>query len=167
MTATRSWAIFEGPVREALHGVKYRRDVALAEALTCHMVPFVHNLEWHLDIVVPVPLSRERKKERGYNQAALLAKPLAWGLGLKYCHGALARQRDTRSQVGLNVDQRRQNLQGAFTASKSTFAGKAVLVVDDVATSGSTLDACADALWLAGAEKVYGVTLARAMLAYG
>ena len=164
MTAVRSWAIFDGPVREALHRVKYQRDVALAEALTRPLVEYVDSLGWQLDIVAPIPLSRDRQKERGYNQAALLAKPLALGLGLKYCSNALARRRDTRSQVGLNLDQRRQNVEGAFQASLSLVAGKAVLVVDDVATSGSTLDASAEALWRAGAENVYGITLARAVL---
>ncbi|MBM3144522.1 MAG: ComF family protein [Chloroflexi bacterium] len=164
MTAIRSWAVFDGPIREAMHRVKYRRDVALAEALSRPLVGYVRDLNWHLDIIVPVPLSAKRMKERGYNQAALLAKPLALGLGLKYCDKALSRGRDTRSQVGLSLDQRRQNVHGAFSASKSMVSGKAVLVVDDVATSGSTLDSCAEALWHTGAENVYGMTLARAVL---
>ncbi len=164
MTSIRSWAVFEDPVREALHRVKYRRDVALAEALTRPIIEYARGLEWPLDMVAPIPLSSERQKERGYNQAALLAKPIALGLGLKYCHNALTRGRDTRSQVGLSLDQRRQNVDGAFHASPTLVAGKAVLVVDDVATSGSTLDACAEALWQAGADNVYGMTLARAVL---
>jgi len=164
MTAIRSWAVFDSPIREALHRVKYQRDVALAEALTRPLVEFARNLDWQLDIITPVPLSRKRKKDRGYNQAALLAKPLALGLGTKYSSSALRRERHTLSQVGLNVDQRKHNVDGAFHASRSSVAGKAVLVVDDVATSGSTLNACADALWHAGAENVYGMTLARAVL---
>ncbi len=164
LTAIRSWAIFEGPVREALHQVKYKRDVALAEALIRPMVAFVSDLQWGLDVVVPVPLSKKRKQERGYNQADLLAKPLAFGLGIKYRKQALKRRRDTRSQVDLSLDQRRLNVQDAFLATRSAFAGKAVLVVDDVATSGSTLDACAEALWQVGAQNVFGVTIARAVL---
>jgi len=147
-----------------LHRVKYRRDIALAEAITRPVISFVRDLDWDLDVVVPVPLSKERRKERGYNQADLLAKPLALGLGLRYEREAMMRMRDTRSQVDLNVVQRRENVKDAFTAEKSTFAGKTVLVVDDVATSGSTLDACAEALWQAEAKDVYGVTLARAVI---
>jgi len=93
-----------------------------------------------------------------------LAKPLALGLGLRYEREAMMRMRDTRSQVDLNVVQRRENVKDAFTAEKSTFAGKTVLVVDDVATSGSTLDACAEALWQAEAKDGYGVTVARAVI---
>ncbi len=164
LTAIRSYSVFGGPVRRALHRVKYRRDIALAEAITRPVISFVRDLDWDLDVVVPVPLSKERRKERGYNQADLLAKPLALGLGLRYEREAMMRMRDTRSQVDLNVVQRRENVKDAFTAEKSTFAGKTVLVVDDVATSGSTLDACAEALWQAEAKDVYGVTLARAVI---
>lgn len=164
LTAIRSWAVFDGPVRQALHRVKYRRDIALADAITRPVISFVRDLHWDLDVVVPVPLSKNRRKERGYNQADLLAKPLALGLGLRYEREALRRERDTRSQVDLNIDQRRDNVKDAFTAEKSSFAGKTVLVVDDVATSGSTLDACGNALWQAEAKNVYGVTLARAIL---
>jgi len=165
MNAIRSWAIFDGPIRNALHRVKYRRDVALAEALMRPVIAYVRTLDWGIDVVAPVPLSRGRARERGYNQADLLAKPLAWGLGLKYHANVMRRGRDTRSQVGLNLDQRRQNVENAFSAASKVVDGKAVLVVDDVATSGSTLDACAEALWQAGADNVYGVTLARAVLA--
>jgi len=111
-----------------------------------------------------VPLSKQRLKERGYNQAAMLAKPLALGLGVPFQPKALQRRRNTRSQVGLSRKERRRNVAGAFWASPDWISGKAVVVVDDVATSGSTLDACAEALWRAGASNVFGLTLARAEL---
>ncbi|MBC8507212.1 MAG: ComF family protein [Anaerolineales bacterium] len=164
MTAIRSWSIFDGPIRNALHRVKYQRDIALAEVLMRPVVTYVHDLEWGIDIVAPVPLSKNRLRERGYNQADLLAKPLALGMGLRYQPKTLRRGRDTRSQVDLNLAQRRDNVKDAFSATSKVVDGKAVLVVDDVATSGSTLDACAEALWQAGASDVYGVTLARAVL---
>lgn len=164
MTAIRSWALFGGPLRQALHRIKYQRDIALAEVFARFMIGFLESQDWHIDVVVPVPIGKKRKKQRGYNQAGLLAKPLALGLGLSYRPNALIRVRETVSQVGLTLKQRRQNVGGAFSSSPDLVENRIVLVVDDVVTSGSTLDACAKALWLAGAKNVYGLTLARAPL---
>lgn len=163
LTAIRSWAVFDGPVRNALHRVKYFRDVALAEVLSHELHIFVKELNWPLNLILPVPLSKQRLKERGYNQAAILARPLAWDMGLPIQEKALRRIKDTASQVGLDYDQRKKNVSDAFVAVEKLVARKNVLVVDDVATSGSTLDACADALWAAGVSKVYGLTLTRAV----
>lgn len=163
LTAIRSWAIFEGPIRNAMHRVKYANDLALAGTIAQELSQFLMNLGWDLDIIVPVPLSKQRQKERGYNQAALLAKPLAWNIGKTYYPQALRRTRDTVSQVGLNLNQRKENVSGAFLAHPNRVTGKNILLVDDVATSGSTLNACADALWIVGAKRVYGLTLTRAV----
>ncbi len=163
-TQVRSWAIFDGPLRNALHRVKYHRDLALGAVFAEQLADYLVILAWELDLVMPVPLSRERMRQRGYNQAALIAKPLALKLQLAYRPQALRRGKDTRSQVGLTWAQRRQNVKNAFDASSRLVRDRAVLVVDDVATSGSTLDACAGALRNAGARDVFGLTLARAVL---
>jgi len=160
--AVRSWGIFEGPVRNALHHLKYRRNVALGESLSRPLIAMAQTLGWDLNLVTPVPLGAARMKERGYNQAALLARPLALRLDLAYQPAALRRVRETQSQVNLNRAERVKNVAGAFQADHRLVSGKHVLVVDDVTTSGSTLDACAEALLCAGAKKVYGLTLARA-----
>lgn len=160
--ALRSWGVFEGPLRNALHRLKYRRDVALGEALAHHLIEMLEGLEWAIDLVVPVPLGLARQAERGYNQAALLAKPLALGCNLDYNPGSLLKVRNTPSQVGLSFDQRWVNVAGSFEAIPKQVAGKNLLVVDDVVTSGATLDACAVALLAAGASQVYAMTLARA-----
>jgi len=164
MTAIRSWALFGGPLRQALHRIKYQRDIALAEVFSRYMIECLELQGWNIDIVAPVPIGRKRKKQRGYNQAGLLAKPLALGLGLSYKPKALVRERETISQVGLTLKQRRQNVGGAFSSSSALVKDQNILVVDDVVTSGSTLDACAQVLWHAGAKNVYGLTLARAPL---
>lgn len=161
--ALRSWAVFNGQLRNALHRLKYRRDVAMGEALARPLIPCLENLQWAIDVVIPVPLGLARLAERGYNQSALLARPLALGSNLDFQPHALRRARDTRSQVGLSAKSRRENVAGAFHALPEAVAGKNVLIVDDVATSGATLDACADALLSAGACRVYGLTLARAV----
>ena len=114
-------------------------------------------------MVVPVPISPSRRGERGYNQAALLARPIAMYHGLAYRPWALRKKRDTRSQVGLTIDQRRVNVQGAFEAEERVVGEAHILLVDDVTTSGATLNACSQALVEAGAKDVYCLTLARAL----
>lgn len=144
--ALRSWAVFNGPVKNALHRLKYKRDVALGEALSAPMIVRFNQLNWPVDLVAPVPLGVARQAQRGYNQAALLARPLALACDLPFQLRALAKTRETRSQVGLSHDQRWQNVDGSFTARERTVRGKSVLLVDDVATSGATLSACALAI---------------------
>jgi predicted amidophosphoribosyltransferase len=102
-------------------------------------------------------------KERGYNQVGLLAMPLAAILHWRYAPHGLIRSRDTRSQVGLTIKERIQNVSGAFKANSTIVSGATVLVMDDVATTGSTLSACATSLLDAGAKSVYALTLAHAL----
>jgi len=106
-------------------------------------------------------------RERGYNQVALVAMPLADLNGWQYAPRALARVRETRSQVGLTAEQRKENMQDAFGAEARQVAGKDVLLMDDVATTGATLSACARALLGAGAKSVCALTLARALPHHG
>lgn len=158
----RSWSAFDGPVRNALHRLKYRRDIGLGDSLAGQMVGFVRGLAWPIDMVVPIPLGRKRLQERGYNQVGLIARPLAMALGMEYAPYGLARRRETRSQVGLGREERRENVQAAFVAGAHA-KGKTVLVIDDVATTGSTLSSGAEALFSSGAKDVYAVTVARAL----
>jgi ComF family protein len=158
----RSWAAFDGPVREAIHRLKYKRDMALGDTLAAQSGPILRALGWPIELVTPVPLSQGRHRERGYNQAGLIARPLALALGLKYAPHAVSRWRETRSQVGLTGEQRRQNVRGAFRIEGAEVRGRSILLVDDVATTGSTLSSAAEALLAGGAGKVYAFTVARA-----
>jgi competence protein ComFC len=165
--ALRSWAVFEGPIRQAIHDLKYRRNVALGDVLARHLVKYVTTLDWQVDMVVPVPLGRQRMKERGYNQAGLLAKPVSFYQHWDYSPQVLLRIRETRTQVGLSEMERRQNMTGAFRADPARVSGKVVLLMDDVATTGATLVACSKALGDAGAKAVYALTLAKALPHHG
>jgi competence protein ComFC len=160
-TAVRTWAVFEGPLRNALHRLKYKGDIALGEILIRPLISMLQNLKWGIDLITPVPIGITRRAERGYNQAALLALPLALGCGITYESQALVKIRDTRSQVGLSVVQRHENVSGAFQARAKYVREKCVLVIDDVTTSGATLRACSSALLKAGARDVFGLTLTR------
>ena len=164
--ALRAWAVFEDPVRKALHKLKYRRDVGLGDALAAQMAGYVRELNWDMDMIVPIPLGRQRYKERGYNQVGMIAKPLALALGVEFAPKALARRKETQSQVGLSKEERQRNVEGAFLAGAGV-NGKNILVLDDVATTGSTLSSSAGALFASGAKNVYALTVARALPRHG
>lgn len=158
----RSWALYDGPVREAIKRLKYSGDISLGEILARPLIRMFKSLNWRIDIVVPVPAGVARRQQRGYNQAGLLAFPLSLGIKHSYCPGALVKVRDVRSQVGLSWVERRENVKKAFHASAPLVDQKSVMVVDDITTSGATLEECASALKKAGATEIYGLTLARA-----
>ncbi len=113
-------------------------------------------------IVVPVPLGSDRLQERGFNQAALLATEFGRRAGLDVTAEHLYRTRETRSQVGLDPHERWDNVEGAFRAHPRKFVDSAVILVDDLFTTGATLSSCASALRAAGAQMVIGLTVARA-----
>jgi ComF family protein len=159
--ALRSYAVYSGELRKAIHRLKYEGDMALGEILARPMIQILNATKWSIDLITPVPIGSTRRRERGYNQAALLAWPIALSCGLPYRPHSLERGRETRSQVGLSADERRTNVSGAFTSSASIVKGKNILVIDDVTTSGATIEACTEALLANGAEKVFGLTLAR------
>jgi ComF family protein len=159
----RSWAVFDFPVQNALHTLKYRRNMGIGDAIARQMAGFVQSLQWDVDMLVPVPLGKKRLKERGYNQVALVARPLAYELGLQYAPQGLWKSRETRSQVGLNVSQRRKNVSKAYQAERKVVSGRSILLMDDVATTGSTIQSGAEALLSAGAREVYAATIARAL----
>lgn len=162
ITAIRSWAVYEDTVRKGLHQLKYSRNIALGDTFSVYLCNLLLDTGWHIDVIAPIPLGNVRQKERGYNQAALLAKPVARQLKIPYQPKIVRRTRETISQVTLTLADRKTNVAGAFKAKQELVNGKNVLIIDDITTSGSTLEACAEALFSAGAKNVYGMTVARA-----
>ncbi len=153
---------YEGPIQNAVHLFKYRGRTAIASTLAELMASRILQNPFHFNGIIPVPLHPIRLRERGYNQSALLAKSLSRYLGVPVIEGALERIRYTRSQVGLSAQERRENVKGAFKADPAKIAGLDLILVDDVCTTGATLEECGFALKEAGAGRVWGVTLARA-----
>ena len=152
---------FEGAVRESVHSLKYRGVRAAARPLAGLMSDYLGRNPVPVDVVIPAPLHPRRLRSRGYNQSALLAQGIGANLGLPVREALLARIRNPRPQVETqSQEERRSNVAGNF-ACRADASGLTALLIDDVATTGSTLSECALALKDAGASKVYALTLAR------
>jgi ComF family protein len=164
--AIRAWAEFDGPIRNAIHDLKYRKNIALGATFAKYLVQLFRAYNWSVDIVIPVPLGKERQKQRGYNQSALLAQPLAQELQLLYNPNILRRIKETQSQVDLSYTERQNNVKDAFQATRQDIQGKSILIIDDVTTSGSTINACADALVKVGSKSIFGLTVARPVYSF-
>jgi len=162
----RSAVLLEGGARQAVHQLKYAGYSALATPLARLMAQCWHAAPLPVDVWAAVPLHVARERERGYNQSYLLGCEFARLVGLPAMSGMLRRVRTTRAQVGLNVSERRANVDGAFVycppRGGQGVYGQRVLLIDDVCTTGATLEACSVALKRAGAVSVWGLTLARA-----
>jgi len=157
----RGFGVYEGSLRRLIHLLKYDKMRPLARPLAACMAKRLGELG-PVDVIVPVPLFVLRKWRRGFNQADVLARALSQESGIPWSRRILRRVRATPPQVGLSHRQRRLNLAGAFAVRGEAVRGRNVLLVDDVMTTGATLDACARVLKAAGAARVTGLTAARA-----
>ena len=161
----RSVFLFQSTVRQAILQLKYRHLKTIAAPLGQLLAEHLSSHPLKGEMLVPVPLHPKRLRERGYNQASLLAKELGKLFSLPVVEDTLVRVRDTISQASTaSAIERRRNVKDAFVCHEG-LEGKQVLLIDDVCTTGATLDACSTALKAAGASSVWGLTVAREMFA--
>jgi competence protein ComFC len=159
--------VYDGPVRAAIHALKYNGFTRIAEELLDEGEPLWRGLAMfqRVDGLVPVPLHPVRRRQRGFNQAERIAAAISYRTGLPVLEKLVIRIRPTRSQTRLPQEQRRVNLAEAFGApDPSLVRGKSLLIVDDVFTTGATVDSLSKALTSNGAREVLVFTLARAGL---
>jgi ComF family protein len=161
----RSFGLYDGALIRAILMLKFEQVLPLGEWFAQRLAEIARREgpAMAADVVVPVPLHKVRQKERGYNQAALISKPLARKLGLPHKALLLTRTRPRPDKQVLSLEERWQSVRGAFATRPGSQVDKLrVLLVDDVLTTGATLDACARALLESGAKAVLGLTVARA-----
>lgn len=160
----RAAALHTDPLRAAIHALKYEDRPELAGPLARYLTASFATQSWRpyratIDAIVAVPLHAERLAERGYNQSELLATAFGQASGLPCRPDWISRHASTRPQVGLSAEERRANVAQAFAADAAV-AGRTLLLIDDVYTTGSTLNACAAAAREAGARAVFALALA-------
>lgn len=157
----RAVTYHEGIVRKGIHRFKYWNLQELAEPLGHLLSDYLRSNPLPIECIIPVPLHETRMKERGYNQAELLAGVVSNDTGLPLLAHSLHRIKRTLPQVELGADERLENVRGAFRCSDQAIEGKRILLIDDVTTTGATLEACSQALQEAGAVSVWGLVIAR------
>lgn len=158
-------ALFQGPVRNAVHALKYERKPYLAASCATIMVPVARGLP-RPDVMLAVPLSQKRLRQRRYNQSEWLARPIAMALQVPLLTGVVERHHSDLPQVGLGADARWQNVRDQFLVSpqnRAHFADRHILLIDDVVTTGATLQALARTLKKSGAATVRALTLGQTL----
>ena len=153
---------FAEVIREAIHQLKYRNLKAISPCLAGLLADYLQSSPLPGEALVPVPLHPRRLRERGYNQSSLLARELGKLINLPVIEDCLVRVKEAQPQVRTaTVEDRRKNVTDAFKCQNGKVRGKQIILIDDVCTSGATLESCASALKSEGVTSVWGLTLAR------
>jgi ComF family protein len=158
----RSPFSFDEVIRQAIHQLKYRNLKAISPSLAELLAAYLRSNPLPGEALVCVPLHPRRLRERGYNQSGLLARELGRRIDLPVIEDCLVRVKQAHPQVrAVDAEERRSNVAGAFVCRDERVKGKPIILVDDVCTSGATLESCAAAIKSKGAASVWGLTLAR------
>jgi len=153
--------LLHGVIRKAIHELKYRNLKAIAPLLAGFLHYYIMENPIPGDVLVPVPIHTKRLRERGYNQSSLIASELGRKNGLPIIENCLVRRVNTPPQVRTaSAVERRKNIADAFGCNNDRLKGRQVILIDDVTTSGATLNTCAEALKQSGATSVWGLTIA-------
>jgi competence protein ComFC len=153
---------FDGVMRDAIHQLKYRNLKAIAPCLAALLADYLESRPLPGEALIAVPLHPKRLRERGYNQSQLLAGELAKLINLPVIEDCLIRVKEAKPQVkAANLEERQRNVADAFACQNRKVSDKQIILIDDVCTSGATLQSCAEALKSKGAISVWGLTLAR------
>lgn len=153
---------FDEVVRKSIHELKYRNLKAISACLAELLADYLKENPLPGEALVSVPLHPRRLRERGYNQSGLVAGELGKRIGLPVIEDCLVRVKQAQPQVrAVDVEERRRNVADAFVCRDERVGGKQIILIDDVCTSGATLESCAAALKNRGATSVWGLTLAR------
>ena len=153
---------FDEVIRKAIHQLKYHNLKAISSCLAELLADYLQSNPLPGEAIVPVPLHPRRLRERGYNQSSLLARKLGKLTNLPVVENCLIRIKEAQPQVKAhNIEERRENVIDAFMCRNEKISGKQIILIDDVCTSGATLESCALALKSKGATSVWGLTLAR------
>ena len=156
--------MYSGIIRNILLNYKFNDESYIYKTLTNFLIKnekIVENIKRY-DIIMPVPLSKNRKKERGYNQSELIARELCSIANIKLDNKTLKKQKNTTAQSTLNKENREKNIEGAYTIKRCDhLEGKKVLIIDDIFTTGSTVNECSKLIKKAGTKKIGILTIAK------
>lgn len=159
----RSLGRFDDYYKELIHRFKYGKKIPLGRRLAQRLGETINGDYSFLesDLLIPVPLHKSRHRERGFNQSEIVAEEISKITGLSALKNVLKRKKNTKDQTNLTPKQREENVRGAFVVTDPEMInGKNIILVDDVITTGATLNECARMLKQAGAEKIFGMTIA-------
>ena len=163
-TKSRSAFVYEGCVSSGILNFKFHNGQYYSKPFANYLADLYKDQKYNCDLIIPVPIHVTRLKERGYNQSELLAKDLGEIINLPVDTKSLTKVKKTKNQAELDFKQRHSNLEKAFkVTNKKQIKDKIILLIDDVYTTGSTIDECAKELTKAGAKSVYALTIAHAV----
>jgi ComF family protein len=164
--SARAIGEYEGVLKEAIHQLKYSGHRVLGPVLSALLLERIRlgDYAMQVDCIIPIPVHSSRLRQRGFNQSELLAQGISCAFDLPLLRGVLLRTIATKQQIGLLIEKRRENVEGAFKVARNdAVEGRRILLLDDVLTTGSTADSAARALRDAGAKAIHVLTLARSL----